>query len=279
MTTISDQGTTPRIARKRVRTAGGPTSKSLLRGLIGVVGGLALWEILARSGLFASATLPAATDVLAVMGLDLATGRVLEPVLQTLQGWALGIAVVTAIAIPLGVLIGRVEIVHRSVRPVFEFLRPIPGVTFLPLLLLMFGPTTQMKVWMVALAAVWPLLYQTYYGVKSIERVAIDTARVYHMGLVARVFKVFLPATMPFIATGFRISSSIALIVAVVAELVGGAPGIGERIYNAQTAGNYDTMYAYIVFAGFLGVLINLAVRSIEKRLLSWHVLHRERVV
>lgn len=278
MTTISDQGATPRIARKRVRTTGRSTSKSLLRGLVGVVGGLALWEILARSGVFSAATLPAATDVLAVMGRDLATGRVLEPVMQTLQGWALGIAVVAAVAIPLGVLIGRVELVNRSVRPVFEFLRPIPGVTFLPLLLLMFGPTTQMKVWMVALAAVWPLLYQTYYGVKSIERVAIDTARVYHMGLVARVFKVFLPATMPFIATGFRISSSIALIVAVVAELVGGAPGIGERIYNAQTAGNYDAMYAYIGFAGFLGVLINLAVRSIEKRLLSWHVLHRERV-
>ncbi|HEX2246312.1 MAG TPA: ABC transporter permease [Arthrobacter sp.] len=249
----------------------------MIRGLIGVICCLAGWELLARSGLFGAATLPPATSVLAVMGRDLVTGEVFAPLLQTLQGWALGIAVVAAVGIPVGVLIGRVEIVHRSVRPIFEFLRPIPGVTFLPLLLLMFGPTTPMKVWMVSLAAVWPLLYQTYYGVKSIEPVTVDTANVYHMSLGARVRKVFLPATLPFIATGFRISSAIALIVAVVAELVGGAPGLGEEIYDAQTAGNYDTMYAYIGFAGILGVLINLAVRRIEKRLLSWHVLHRER--
>lgn len=249
------------------------------RGLIGVIAALAVWEAIARFGLFDAATLPAASQVLLTMLGDLVNGQAIVPVLQTLQGWFLGMLVVTIVAVPVGVLIGRVEPVYRGVRPVFEFFRPIPGVTFLPLLLLMFGPTMPMKVWMVVLAAVWPLLYQTYYGVKAIERVTIDTAHVYHMGLVARIRKVFLPATMPFIATGFRISSSIALIVAVVAELVGGAPGIGERIFNAQTAGLYDSMYAYIGIAGVLGVLINLVVRLIEKRLLGWHVLHREGVI
>ncbi|GLB69496.1 ABC transporter permease [Arthrobacter mangrovi] len=257
-------------------TKGSRGTPSFTRGLIGVACSLIVWEILARSGLFDAATLPPASDVLMVMGQEVATGRILEPVLLTLQGWILGMLVVAALAIPVGVLIGRAEPVYRGVRPVFEFLRPIPGVTFLPLLLLMFGPTMPMKVWMITLAAVWPLLYQTYYGVKAIEPVTVDTAQVYHLGLAARVRKVFLPATMPFIATGFRISSSIALIVAVVAELVGGAPGIGERIYNAQTAGVYDAMYAYIGFAGILGVLINIAIRRIEKRLLGWHVLHRE---
>ena len=249
-----------------------------IRGLIGVAITLLLWELLARTGTFTSGTLPPASAVLKVMVQDLLGGQVFEPLLQTLQGWLLGTAVVIAIAVPVGVLIGRIEFVYRSVRPVFEFLRPIPGVTFLPLLLLMFGPTISMKVWMIALAAIWPLLYQTYYGVKSIERVAIDTARVYQMGLGARIVKVLLPATMPFIATGLRISSAIALIVAVVAELVGGAPGLGEYIYNAQTAGNYDIMYAYIGFAGVLGVIINAILRRIEKRLLRWHVLHREGV-
>jgi ABC-type nitrate/sulfonate/bicarbonate transport system permease component len=142
----------------------------------------------------------------------------------------------------------------------------------------MYGPTATMKIWMIALAAVWPLLFQTYYGVKAIEPVTIDTARVFRVGGLDRVRKVFLPATLPFIATGFRISSAIALIVAVVAELVGGAPGLGERIYSAQTSGAYDTMYAYIGFAGCLGVVINFATRRLERRLLGWHVLHREDV-
>ena len=68
----------------------------------------------------------------------------------------------------------------------------------------------------------------------------------------------------------------IAAVYTAVAELVGGAPGLGEFIYNAQTAGNYDTMYAYIAFAGVLGVIINAAIRRVEKRVLRWHVLHRE---
>jgi len=247
-----------------------------VRGLIGVAVSLLIWEVFARTGIFSAGTLPPASEVIGVMIQAAISGQVFEPLLQTLQGWILGMLVVTVIAVPVGVVIGRIEFVYRSVRPVFEFLRPIPGVTFLPLLLLMFGPTISMKVWMITLAAIWPLLYQTYYGVKSIERVAIDTARVYHMSLGARIMKVLLPATMPFIATGLRISSAIALIVAVVAELVGGAPGLGEFIYNAQTAGNYDTMYAYIAFAGVLGVIINAAIRRVEKRVLRWHVLHRE---
>jgi ABC-type nitrate/sulfonate/bicarbonate transport system permease component len=151
-------------------------------------------------------------------------------------------------------------------------------VTFLPLLLLMFGPTTTMKVWMIAIAAIWPLLYQTYYGVKAVDPVSIDTARVFQMGPLDRARKVFLPATLPFIATGFRISSAIALIVAVVAELIGGAPGLGERIYSAQTGGAYATMYAFIGFTGCLGVVLNFLTRLVERRLLSWHVLHREEV-
>lgn len=255
-----------------------PTSLPVRRGFVGVIIALLAWEALARSGVFAEATLPTATAVLAEMVRALAEGSVFGPLGQTLRGWAIGLAIVAVIAVPVGVLIGRVELIHRAVRPIFEFARPIPGVTFLPLLLLMFGPTTTMKVWMVALAAVWPLLYQTYYGVKAVDPVAIDTARVYQMGPVDRARKVFLPATLPFIATGFRISSAIALIVAVVAELVGGAPGLGEQIYSAQTAGAYDTMYAYIGFAGCLGVVINSAIRQIERRVLNWHVLHREDV-
>jgi ABC-type nitrate/sulfonate/bicarbonate transport system permease component len=249
------------------------------RGVTGVALALLVWEVLARSGLFAEAALPTAGAVLAEMGRAVAEGSVLVPLGQTLRGWAIGMALVTVIAVPVGVLIGRVEVIHRGLRPIFEFLRPIPGVTFLPLLLLMFGPSTTMKVWMVALAAIWPLLFQTYYGVKAVEPVTIDTARVFQIGPLDRARKLFLPATLPFIATGFRISSAIALIVAVVAELIGGAPGLGERIYSAQTAGAYDTMYAYIGFAGALGVLLNVAIRRVERRLLGWHVLHREEVV
>ena len=253
-------------------------SVSARRGIIGIVVVLLLWELLARSGFFSAATLPSATAVLAEMGRALADGSVLTPLTQTLRGWAIGLAIVVVVAVPVGVLIGRVELLNRSVRPIFEFLRPIPGVTFLPLLLLMFGPTTTMKVWMIAIAAIWPLLYQTYYGVKAVDPVSIDTARVFQIGAFDRARKLFLPATLPFIATGFRISSAIALIVAVVAELIGGAPGLGERIYSAQTGGAYDTMYAYIGFTGCLGAVLNFLTRLVERRLLSWHVLHREEV-
>ncbi len=268
-------------APAKVRPRRGPSlhlGVAARRGITGVVVALLLWELLARTGIFSAATLPTATAVLAEMGRAIAEGTVFEPLAQTLRGWAIGLAIVVAVAVPVGVLIGRVELLYRSVRPIFEFLRPIPGVTFLPLLLLMFGPTTTMKVWMIFLAAVWPLLYQTYYGIKAVEPVTIDTARVFQISAFDRARKLFLPATLPYIATGFRISSAVALIVAVVAELIGGAAGLGERIYAAQTGGAYDVMYAYIAVAGCLGVVINLLTRGVERRLLSWHVLHREDV-
>lgn len=255
----------------------GPSS-AVRRGVVGTVALLLAWELVARSGVFEEATLPAAMAVASALLAALGDGAVLGPVGQTLRGWALGLLVVAATAVPLGVLIGRVELVYRALRPIFEFLRPIPGVTFLPLLLLMFGPTTTMKVWMVALAAFWPLMFQTYYGVKALEPVTVETARVFNMSTFNRVRKVMLPATLPFIATGFRISSAIALIVAVVAELIGGAPGVGERIYSAQVGGAYDVMYAWIIVAGVLGVVVNAITRRVERRVLSWHVLHREAV-
>lgn len=262
----------PRSLRRRLR---GP-SLAARRGIVGAVVVLLAWELVARGGLFDEATLPTASAVASALAVAVGEGAVLAPVGQTMRGWALGLVVVAATAVPLGVLIGRVEVVYRGMRPIFEFMRPIPGVTFLPLLLLMFGPTTTMKVWMVALAAFWPLMFQTYYGVKALEPVTLETARVFNMSTFDRVRKVMLPATLPFIATGFRISSAIALIVAVVAELIGGAPGLGERIYSAQVGGVYDVMYAWIIVAGVLGVVVNSITRRVERHVLSWHVLHRE---
>jgi ABC-type nitrate/sulfonate/bicarbonate transport system permease component len=111
------------------------------------------------------------------------------------------------------------------------------------------------------------------YGVRSMDPTVGDTARVLGVRGVRRFVTVTLPSASPYVATGLRIASASALILAVVAELVGGAEGIGRRILFARNAGvtSYPTMYAYILVAGFLGILLTGAFFLLEKKGMHWH--------
>ena len=134
-----------------------------------------------------------------------------------------------------------------------EFLRPIPSVALIPLAVLIYGQGLESKVFLVAFASFWPLLIQTIYGVQDVDPVATDTARSFGLGRLERMWRITVPSAVPYIATGIRISSAVALILAVTAELVIGAAGLGREINVARSGGNLDAMYALIVATGLLG--------------------------
>jgi ABC-type nitrate/sulfonate/bicarbonate transport system permease component len=194
---------------------------------------------------------------------------------NTLQGWALGLAIAAALAIPLGVLLGSSTVLYRSMRFPIEFLRPIPSVALIPLAVLVYGTGLESKVFLAAFAAFWPLLVQTLYGVRDVDPVATDTARSFGLGRVERLWRIKLPSALPYVATGIRISSSVALILAVTAELVIGSAGLGRSINVARSGGAVELMYALILATGILGWLLNVAAVQAERRVLHWHPSHR----
>jgi ABC-type nitrate/sulfonate/bicarbonate transport system permease component len=232
---------------------------------------LVLWELVVRVGIVAATNIPPASAALSELLNQFGDGAFWSAVGSTLEGWAAGLGIAIALGVPLGLLIGSSRWAYRGLRVPIEFLRPIPSVALIPLAVLIYGQGLQSKVFLAAFASFWPLLIQTIYGVQDVDPVATDTARSFGLGRLERMWRVTVPSAVPYIATGVRISSAVALILAVTAELVIGAAGLGREINVARSGGNLDVMYALIVATGLLGWLLNLATSAGERRVLHWH--------
>lgn len=252
-----------------------PTPKNVLGRITGVASLLILLELASRGELIPSQWFPPITETYARLAELAITGDFWRNVGLTLQGWASGLAIAIVIGVPVGILIGLSPHLYRSLRLVIEFFRPIPSVALVPLAVLLWGTGMGTKVFLVGFAAFWPLLFQALYGVGEVDPVARDTATAYRLPRMARFWHITLPSAVPFIATGVRISSSIALILSVVAELVAGSPGIGREIALSQASLAIPTMYALIIAIGLLGWGLNTALLTLERRVLGWHTPYR----
>jgi ABC-type nitrate/sulfonate/bicarbonate transport system permease component len=246
--------------------------------LAGVVAAMAALEAASRLGMLPRAWFPPVTQMYAELLRLLPNRPLWVEIDRTLRGWALGLGLAVALAVPIGMVIGASRLAYRLTRIVIEFCRPVPSVALIPLAVLVYGTGLQMKIFLITFATFWPLLIQTVYGVQDVDPVARDTARSYGLGRFARFRRVVLPSAAPFIATGLRIASSIALILAVTAELVVGAPGLGRAIAVAEAGGAISRMYALIIVTGLLGTALNWAFQAMERRLLRWHPAQRQEV-
>jgi ABC-type nitrate/sulfonate/bicarbonate transport system permease component len=236
-----------------------------------VIGVLVLFDVLPRIGVLPRDHFPPISETLSTLGEQLGEGSFWEAVGNTLQGWALGLAIAAALAIPIGIVVGSSRLLYRALRGVIEFLRPIPSVALIPLAILIYGAGLESKVFLAAFASFWQLLMATLYGVQDVDPVATDTARSFGFSRAQRLFRVTLPSAIPYIATGLRIASAVSLILTVTAELVIGSAGLGRSINIARSGGNEELMYALILTTGILGLLLNTIFVRAERRVLHWH--------
>jgi ABC-type nitrate/sulfonate/bicarbonate transport system permease component len=246
--------------------------------VLSVAAALALWELISRTGLIGERDLPAMTTCVSTLWHLVQTGAFWHELLLTLRGWALGLGVATALAVPIGIVLGSSDLAGRAFRVPLEFLRPIPSAALIPLLFLTLGTNVKSEVFLAAFGAFWPLLVQTMYGVRDVDPVALDTARSFGLGPVERLYRVTLPSSVPYIATGLRISSTVALILAFTAELFMGIPGLGQAMNVANAFGLENELYALALATGFLGVAIHLVSTAVERRALRWHPSQRQAV-
>ena len=245
-------------------------------GWLGVFLFLATLELLTRTELVPSRHFPPPSSTIRTLAGELDGDSIWRDLASTLAGWAIGLTVASAIAVPLGIAIGSSRPLYRSLRFLIEFLRPIPAVALLPVIVLVYGTGFDSKIFIVVFASVWPLLIQTIYGIRDIDPVAVDTARAFRVGRVDRLARVTLPGALPYIASGFRISSSVALTLAVTAELVLGTGGLGRSIDIAGEGGAVELMYALIAVSGLVGWSLNGIIVRVERRTLHWHASMRQ---
>ena len=193
---------------------------------------------------------------------DAFAGRVQDELVSTTQALD-GFLGALAIGIPLGIVLGSSRLLYRAGRVSIEFLRPIPSAALIPLLFLTLGTTLQSEVFLATFGAFWPLLVQTIYGVRDVDPVAIDTARSFGVGRFERLYRIKLPSAIPYIATGLRISSAVALILAFTAELFMGTSGLGQIMNVAESFGLNVQVYALALATGFLGLAIYVVFSAI----------------
>lgn len=240
---------------------------------------LAAWEAVSRSGLVSETDLPAMSTTMKELWSMAETRDFWSAVLHTIRGWALGLGIATLLAVPLGMALGVSDFAARAFRVPIEFMRPIPSAVLIPLLFLTLGSSLQSEVFLAAFGAFWPLLVQTMYGVHDVDPVATDTARSFGLSSSERLFRITLPSAVPYIATGMRIASTVALILAFTAELFMGTPGLGAKLNLAQSYGLTTQVYALALATGVLGLGTYVAFAAAERRVLRWHPSQRAEVV
>jgi ABC-type nitrate/sulfonate/bicarbonate transport system permease component len=240
-------------------------------GAAGLAVFLLLGEAVPRLGLVDEDYFPPAARIAEALGRELSDSAFWSALGDTLTGWALGLAVAVGAGVVAGVVISVVPYLREATASTIEFLRPIPSVALIPLAVLLYGTELRSVLLLVVYASFWQVLIQVLYGVRDVDPVAEQTARSYGLGTWARIRHVLWPTALPYVMTGVRLAAAVALVLAVTAELVIGAPGLGARIAVAQTSQAVPEMYALIVVTGVLGLLINVGARAVERRALAWH--------
>jgi ABC-type nitrate/sulfonate/bicarbonate transport system permease component len=242
-------------------------------------GGLAVvllvFELASWADVLPRSSFPPVSSIFAELGRIAVTGDYWDALYQTLRGWTIAMALAFAIGVPLGLAMGASRISHLLGRITVDFLRPIPSVALIPLLVLVYGTEPPLKVALAVFGATFPLLFQAMYAVRDVDPVAKETARSFGLTGVQRLRWVILPSCVPFVVTGVRIAASIALILVVTGEYVVGVDGLGESVFLAHSGAAFPRMYAYVVTAGLLGLVLNGLLQWGERKVLHWHVSQR----
>jgi NitT/TauT family transport system permease protein len=212
----------------------------------------------------------APSDALGALVDGLSDGSLSGEIATTLGAYVQGLAIAVVVGVGLGVLIGSSRTLLAASTVVLEFVRPIPAVALIPVAFLFFDLGTPLIRFVIAYAAVWPILINTLYGVRGSDRLLLDVARTSGVGRVGRLLRVTLPAAAPSIASGIRVGAPIALVVGVTAEYLLLTGGIGSYMQQQQNAGLLPEMYAAIVLTALLGYTINVALRASQKRIVFW---------
>jgi ABC-type nitrate/sulfonate/bicarbonate transport system permease component len=239
-------------------------------GVILIVLLLGLWQLSALY-IMDTPTWPPVTRILAAWYDNIADGTLPRHLLATFWRQMLGYFLAVALGISLGVAIGYYRILYNLLEPLIEIFRPIPGPAYLPVLVLFVGIGHEMKVVLIMVASLFPILLNTYGGVRSIDPVQLDTARTLGLTTWQTLREVVLPAASPQILTGMRISLAISLILAILSEMIVSNDGLGYFTLLAERTFKVPDMYAGIFTLALFGYLLNRLFLVGESRLIRWH--------
>lgn len=281
MTTLTTEDQKAAIApTEKASVAYWPRIKPILLAITFPLVLLALWHFatVGRPG----SLIPPPYDVwqeledLAVGGVndDAYSGTLLTHLVASMSRVYGGFALALLVALPLGMMIGRLPLVRQLVDPTIQILRPIPVTAWLPLSMIIFGLGPRSAFFLVFLGAFYPILVNTIFGVRSVEPRLFEAASMLGCTGSAQFFRVVLPAALPSIFTGMRLGLGFAWVVIVVGEMTGVPTGLGAIIMEARQLSRTEIVISGMVVIGVAGFLSDQLVTWIGRRLLAWSPSH-----
>lgn len=241
-----------------------------LSGICLILALLCLWEASARLHWIDSPNWPPFSVIVVALFRGIASGEIIGAIGSTLWRMARGYAIGCAIALPVGFALALSRPIRLTLEPTFELLRPIPIPAIIPPLIFILGTNDPLKLFVIAFAIFFPIVLNTISGIIAVDTIYLQVARTFGHSRPSTLWQVVLPASMPFVLAGLRTSLALALIVAVVTEMIAGNSGVGYYLNTMQFAMRAADMYAAIIFLTVIAYAINRAFEEWEGHLLRW---------
>ena len=246
------------------------SSRTILRRYGLLAGFLGLWQIGSTQGWINPTVFPPLDAILAALWQGLSGGALLDDIAISLQRSGLAFAAAVGLGIPLGLFMGQIRSVEQALDPILQFFRQTSALALYPVFILLLGLGEASKVFVIFWATLFPILLATIGGVKEVDRKLMEMAATFGASR-ARIFaRVVLPAAVPAIFVGLRLSATTALLLLIAAEMIGANKGLGFQVMNAQYNFQIPQMFAAILLLAALGLAANAVLVTLQRRLCRW---------
>jgi NitT/TauT family transport system permease protein len=259
-------------AAGRSRWAGmGEGDNSFVAAAGSILGGLLLWEILARFVIGNPLFLAAPTQVAAEIRALLATGELQRHMAVSGAEFGIGLAISIVLGIAFGFLIASSPIARKMLGPWVASLYATPTIAVAPLIILWFGIDIWSKVVVVVVNAIFPMIINTEAGLRAADRKLVETVRCFGASRLQVFWNVMFPSAIPYILAGVRLAVGRAIVSVVVGELFGARAGLGFMLAQASEIFNMPRLFAAVVVLACVGLILTVAAQWLERALQPWN--------
>ena len=242
----------------------------LLASLIVAAGFVGLWQAVADHRLVSPVFLPGPDRAWAALLRGVTRGTLTSNLLSTVERMVLGWILASAVGVALGAVIGTSPRLRAYLGPLLEFLRPLPASALIPIAIAVLGLSDGMVLAVVAFGSLWPVLLATVHGFASVEPRLYEVARALQLSRAATVARIALPSAGPDILAGMRLGLTVALILAVVCEMLAAREGLGNWILLSARSFRAPDLYAGVIVLGAIGYGSSAILAALERRVLAW---------
>ena len=240
-------------------------------GVYFLAGLLVLLEAVSRAGIFSSLVFPPPSVVLVVFARNVLNGTLVSQILASLTLMITGYLLCALVMIPLGVLIGGSRHASNFFGATIEFLRPLPPPAIIPIVILFLGIGDGMRVFVVFFTCSFPVITNTFDAIKRVPRLYILSGMALGLNRWELFTKIMIPAAAPGIVSGLKTAMPIAIVITVLAEMVGSIRGIGHYMLLKQRTFEVAEMYAAVIALGLLGYLFNRIFHFLDRTYFGWY--------